>query len=316
MLALASMERWSVLTMPIVLRSSNKHQSAMTSDGCPRVDENRRWYNRRAMKKFEDAVVVLTGAAGGIGRATTSRLVERGACVVAIDNNRDGLSELALEHGGAVATRHADLGDLAGIDALATALADDHGPVDVLVNNAGVTVQGELGDMTAAEIDRVLDVDLRAPIHLTRALLPHLAHRGHVVFVSSMAALQPFPTQSTYSAAKAGLRAFAEVLRIESRHLGVSTILPGTIATPFLDNAASHDSATTASLAALMKRFGTPPDRVARAIIDAVVNDRATTRVGLDCHAVSALRWLCPPLLPFLLRQGQRLEWLGRRQPS
>ena len=170
--------------------------------------------------------------------------------------------------------------------------------------------------MTTAEIDKVLDVDLRAPLHLTRALLPHLAHPGHVVFVSSMAAVQPFPTQSTYSAAKAGLRGFAEVLRIESRDLGVSTILPGTIATPFLENADSHDSATTATLADLMQRFGTSPDRVARAIVDAVENDRPLVRVGWDCHAVSAVRWLCPSLLPFLLRQGQRLAWLGTPRHS
>ncbi|MEQ9325235.1 MAG: SDR family oxidoreductase [Polyangiaceae bacterium] len=263
------------------------------------------------MKRFENAIVVLTGAAGGIGRATTARLVERGAYVVAVDRDRDGLSALARLHGNAVTVRHADLANVDGIDALATSLADEHGPIDVLVHNAGLTVQGELGDMTAAQIDRVLDVDLRAPLQLTRALLPHLAQRGHVVFVSSMAAVQPFPTQSTYSAAKAGLRAFAEVLRIESRNLGVSILLPGTIATPFLDNAESHDVATTAKLAGLMRRFGTPPDRVARAIVQAVERNRPLTRVGWDCHAVSALRWLCPPLLPLLLRQGQRLQWLG-----
>lgn len=268
------------------------------------------------MNNFDDALVVLTGAAGGIGRATTSQLVALGARVVAIDKSRSGLEALARMHGEAVVTHEADLGDGDRIDRLARTIARAHGPIDVLIHNAGLTVQGELADMTAAEIDKVLDVDLRAPLQLTRALLPHLSHRGHVVFVSSMAAVQPFPTQSTYSAAKAGLRAFAEVLRIESRHLGVSVILPGTIATPFLENADSHDAATTASLAELMQRFGTRPERVAGAIVDAVRNDRKTVRVGWDCHAVSAVRWLWPELLPSLLRRAQRLQWLTRGRAS
>ncbi|HHH30051.1 MAG TPA: SDR family oxidoreductase [Polyangiaceae bacterium] len=268
------------------------------------------------MTSLEDAVVVLTGAAGGIGRATTARLVERGAQVVAVDKDRPGLAALTRAHGGTVTSYDVDLGDLSRLDALATAVTEAHGPVDALVHNAGLTVQGEFRDMTTAQIQRVLDIDLRSPIELTRAFLPRLAESAQVVFVSSMSAIQPFPTQSTYSAAKAGLRAFAEVLRIESTTLGVSVVLPGTIATPFLENADTHDAKTTASLAELMLRFGTDPDRVAAAIVSAIERGRPVVRVGWDCYTVSAVRWLCPELLPRLLRRARRLRWLGRSRPA
>ncbi|MEZ4439147.1 MAG: SDR family oxidoreductase [Polyangiaceae bacterium] len=261
------------------------------------------------MTPLTDAVVVLTGAAGGVGRATTQALLARGARVVAVDLDATGLDEMA---GPRVEVLQADLAELAAIEDLATRLHAIHGRIDVLVNNAGLTVHGRFDAMTTEEIDRVIDVDLRAPIHLTRAVLPRLSAGGHVVFVSSMAGLEAFPTQTTYCAAKYGLRGFGAALRLELERsgIGASTVLPGTIATPFLANAHTHHAHTTRRLAYLMQRFGTPPERVANAIVRGIERNRGTLRVGWDCWAVSAAAWLAPPLVPFLLRQVQRLDLL------
>ena len=144
-----------------------------------------------------------------------------------------------------------------------------------------------------------------------------LRGRGHITFVSSMAGIQAFPTQTTYSAAKFGLRGFGAALRMElaSERVGVSTILPGTIATWFLAAAPSHNAATTRRLARAMQRFGTSPHRVARAIVRGIERNRGTLRVGWDCWLVSGLAWVAPPLLPALLGRALRPSPLGETDP-
>ncbi len=266
------------------------------------------------MARLDQAVVLLTGAAGGIGASTTRLLLQRGAKVVAVDRDAEGLQRLVAEHGARVSAHVVDLSALGEIDALADELWAVHRRIDVLINNAGLTVHGFFSGMSAEEVDRVLDVDLRAPLHLTRAVLPKLGRGGHLVFVSSMAGLVAFPTQSTYSSAKFGLRGFAAALRIElaQEEIGVTTVLPATIATEFLSNAQSHDERTTEKLAALMTRFGTSPERVARAIVRGIERDRGTLRVGWDCWLLSALAWACPSLVPFVLRQVHRRRMLGK----
>lgn len=262
------------------------------------------------MTRLADAVVLLTGAAGGIGAATTRALLDRGARVIGVDRDADGLAKLA---GPGFTGRTADLRDRGGFADLVADVLGIHGRIDVLVNNAGLTVHGRFAGMDADAVDSVLDVNLLAPIHLTRCVLPHLARGGHIVNVSSMAGLRAFPTQSTYSASKFGLKGFGDALRIElaEEGIGVSTVLPGAIATRFLANAQSAEPDTTGTLSGLMLRFGTSPDRVARAIVRGIERNRGTLRVGWDCWALSAADWICPPLVPFILRQVQARKLLG-----
>ncbi len=238
-----------------------------------------------------------------------------------MDRDEAGLQELAssLPASCEVSRHGVDLAELGGLDDLAAAVVDRHGGAHVLINNAGLTVHGAFEDYSAADIDRVLDVDLRAPLHLVRAFLPHLvaAAPAHVVNVASLAGLSGFPFQSTYSAAKFALRGFGQALRPElaARGIGVTTVLPGTVATPFLRTAASHDRDTSDRLARLMMNHGAPPARVARAIERAIRRDRAVVRVGWDCHAVAWCNQLCPPLIPWVLRLAYRGGWLGAKVP-
>lgn len=290
------------------------------------------------MRHFTDKIVVLTGAAGGIGRALARRFANDGARLALIDRDVAGLKELRGELETSVAKDRlslhvADLADPATPAVLAAELRHAYGGIDVLLNNAGLTVHGTFADHTPSEIDRVLDVDLRAVLQLTHACLPLLrdgarraaAHDvrkplatgplAHIGIVASMAGVVAFPYQSVYSAAKFGLRGFAQALRCElsAERIGVTAVLPGTTATDFLTRAASHDSSASTRLAALMRRYGTAPARVAEAMHAALAADRGEVRVGWDCHLLTALAQLAPPLLPALLSAGFRQQLLGRR---
>jgi len=264
------------------------------------------------MRELHGRTAVVTGAAGGIGSRVAHRLARSGMSLALVDRDAEGLGALAdaLPAPTRVTTHVADLAEVTSFPALADAVAGAHDGVHVLVSNAGLTVHGRFADHTPADLDRVLDVDLRAGLHLVHALLPHLraAEEAHVVLVASMAALLAFPYQSAYSAAKFGLRGFGHALRIElsAEAIGVTTVLPGTIATGFLAAARSHDVETSARLAGLMRRHGTSPERVAAAVERGVRRNRGEVRVGWDAHLVAALGRLAPRLLPGLLGLAYR----------
>jgi len=170
--------------------------------------------------------VLLTGATGGLGRAIAQALHERGAHLLLSGRNEQALAELVGELGNADALA----ADLANRDDV-SALPERAGQVDILVHNAGLPGSGRLESFTPEEIDRALDVNLRAGMQLARALLPAMLERGsgHLVFMSSMAG--KVPVTPVYSATKYGLRGFAAALRddLHGSGVGVSTIFPGPI---------------------------------------------------------------------------------------
>jgi short-subunit dehydrogenase len=172
--------------------------------------------------------VLLTGATGGLGRAIAKALDQRGAHVLLTGRKQDALEALARELRSAEALA-ADLADRGDVDAL----PGRAGQVDILVHNAGLPGSGRLESFTPGEIDRVLDVNLRAAIMLTRALLPAMSERGrgHLVYVSSMSGKIPTVRASVYGATKYGLRGFAGGLRddLHGSGVGVSTVFPGPI---------------------------------------------------------------------------------------
>ena len=174
------------------------------------------------------ARVLLTGATGGLGRAIAHALDERGAHLILTGRRQAALAELA----GALRSAEPLAADLADRDDVAT-LPDRADRVDILVHNAGLPGSGRLESFSEDEIDRVLDVNLRAGIMLTRAFLPAMATRGrgHLVYVSSMSGKIPTVRASVYAATKYGLRGFAGALRddLHGTQIGVSTVFPGPI---------------------------------------------------------------------------------------
>jgi short-subunit dehydrogenase len=237
---------------------------------------------------------LVTGASGGLGQAIARGLVQRGASVVLSARQVDVLEALAAETGGRVIP--CDLADRAAVERL----AQETGPVDVLIANAGVSIAGRVERSSIEEIDRVLDVNLRAPIVLARLLCEGMAERGggHVVFISSLNGKLGTPRTSLYAATKFGLRGFAQSLRedLRPRGVGVSTIFPGFIR----DAGMHHDSGVK-----LPPYVGTKsPDDVARAVIRAIERDRGEIDVApLGLRVGTAIGAMAPEVAATVQRK-------------
>jgi short-subunit dehydrogenase len=233
------------------------------------------------------STVLLTGATGGIGQAIARAFAARGAGLVLSGRRTDVLEPLAAEVRGRLLA--ADLGDRSAVSRLAA----DAGAPDVLVFNAALPASGQLLEYSEEQLDRALEVNLRAPIALTRALVPTMVRRGrgHIVYISSLQGKAAAPRSSLYSATKFGLRGFALSLREDlwPYGVGVSVVLPGFIrdAGMFADSGAK-----------LPPGIGTrTPDQVATAVIRAIEHNRAETSVApLGLRVGSALAGLAPQI--------------------
>lgn len=177
--------------------------------------------------RLPGARALVTGATGGIGGAIARALHAHGATVVLSGRREELLEELGSALGDRAEAAPADLAEPDGPARLAAAA----GAVDVLVANAALPASGRLEDFDSEEIDRSIAVNLRAPIQLTRALLPGMLERGrgHVVLVSSLSGKVASPRSALYSATKFGLRGFAAGLRedVEPLGIGVTVVFPG-----------------------------------------------------------------------------------------
>ena len=188
--------------------------------------------------RLAGSIAIVTGASHGIGRATARAFAVRGATVVASGLHEQELADLAGDIGGSHLT--VDVRDPAHADALVKHAVDRHGRLDVVVVNAGVGHAGPVAEMSAARVADLVDINVRAPLLLTRAALPALLDQrsGAIVLVSSIAGRMPVAGEAVYSATKAAIEAFAEPLREELRGTGVtvSTVAPGVVATRFFED--------------------------------------------------------------------------------
>jgi short-subunit dehydrogenase len=214
--------------------------------------------------------VLVTGASGGIGEAIARAVAPRGAQLILSGRRRVVLEPLGLELGARVIV--ADLSRREEVERLVA----EAGQIDVLIANAGLPAGGLLGDFTQEHIDRLLEVNLRAPIALARAFTPGMVERrrGHALFVSSLQGKAATPVSSIYCAAKFGLRGFALALREDLRAdgVGVSVVLPG-----FIRDAGMFADAR----ATLPPGVGTrSPRDVAEGVISAIERNRAEVEVA------------------------------------
>ena len=238
--------------------------------------------------------VLLTGATGGLGNAIARALGDRGAKLLLTGRRTDVLDPLAEELGGRALA--ADLADHAAVEKLAAAAAD----TDVLVANAGLPADGPVLEYTPEQIDRALDVNLRAPLVLARALSEHMVTRGtgHIVFMSSLAGKVATGNAALYSATKFGVRGFAWGLRQDLRDtgVGVSVVSPGLIrdAGLFADSGVAPPPGSAARTA----------NDVADAVVEAIERDRAEIVVGSVGEKVwGALGALTPSTLAYVNRR-------------
>ncbi|MEC3915441.1 SDR family NAD(P)-dependent oxidoreductase [Nocardia sp. CDC160] len=248
------------------------------------------------------AKILLTGATGGIGHTLAAELAGRGGEMVLTGRRIDLLEPLAERLG--VRAIPADLTDRDAIDKLLR----DAGDIDILIANAALPAGGLLTEFSMAELDRALDVNLRAPIVMAKLAAQQMAarRRGHLVFMSSLAGKTATALDSLYSATKFGLRGFALALREDMRphNVGVSTLFPGYIR----DAGMVVDSGVT-----LPRGIGTrSPRDVAQATIRAIEKNRAEIDVAPPNLRLIALLGGIAPTLTAAIQRALGAETISR----
>lgn len=185
--------------------------------------------------RFEGKVAIVTGAAGGIGRAIAERLAAEGARVALTDLNAEAAGRIAAALPDARGYG-CDVSDEATVEATAARVVADLGHLDVVVNNAGMMLFRPIADLTGTDWLRVLGVDLMGAVHFTRALFRHATEGGVVVNVASVHAVETTPDVAPYAAAKAAMLSLTRSTAIEgvTRGIRANAVLPGAIDTPML----------------------------------------------------------------------------------
>lgn len=266
---------------------------------------------------YHSANAVVTGAASGIGAALAHRLAARGSDLVLLDRDAERLATVVS----AVRTAHPDrrvdpvVVDLASAAATAEAAEQvrvRHPRIRLLVNNAGVALGGRFDQVTLDEFQWVVDINFRAVVQLTHALLPALkAEPGaHLVNVSSLFGLIAPPGQAAYSATKFAVRGFTEALRHEliADGIGVTSVHPGGIATRITENARIGSGVNRDDYEAGRRQFdrmlSIPPARAAEVILRGVERRRPRVLIGWSAKLPDLIARIAPASYGRLLRVG------------
>lgn len=252
-----------------------------------------------SVKTLDDKVVVITGAASGIGRALAVDVARRRARVAISDVDETGLAETArlAEAAGAreVRSDRLDVADRAAVASYAGAVAEHFGRVDVVVNNAGVALVGDVEDLDYTDMDWIMGINFWGVVHGSKEFLPHLVASGdgHLVNMSSLFGLMSVPGQSMYNAAKHGVRGFSEALREEllvaGHRVAVTVVHPGGVKTEIVRNARVSAREDQGRIVRLFdeRMARTSAEDAARVIVErGILGGKARLLVGRDAHAL------------------------------
>ncbi|MGQ1796055.1 SDR family NAD(P)-dependent oxidoreductase [Kocuria oceani] len=277
--------------------------------------------------RFSGATAVLTGAAGGIGEQLAHGLAARGAHLVLVDRDEPGLEGVA----GTIRRRHpevrvrtvvADLAELSALPAVTDRILAEHPRIDLLVNNAGVALGGTFEQVSAEEFDWLMDINFRAPVILTRRLLPALLATpgSHLVNLSSLFGLIAPPGQVAYAASKYAVRGFTEGLRHElAGRVGVTVVHPGGVRTRIAESARTPAGAPAEEAAAGREGFAAllsyPAERAAADILEAVERRRGRLLVAPSAVLPDLAARLFPGTYWSVLQRARPLlQRLSRRR--
>ena len=259
---------------------------------------------RVAARSIRGSRVLITGASRGIGSGIAREVASRGAHPILIARNRAALDELASELGHACVFA-ADLSETEHLADLVAAI-EQSGPIDVLVNNAGVDLTGRFWELDPRRIEHLVRLNLIAPMLLCRAVLPGMlrAGNGHLVNVSSLAATNTLPGLVPYGSSKAGLSHFTACLRSELRGTPITTTLVqiGPVEGEMMAGLRAHPPTRRAvdRLSRLRLSFDLPMDGVVMKVVDAIERRRR--------HVVMPAR---DRAFPALVEMPRRMtEWL------
>ncbi|MFF6973172.1 SDR family oxidoreductase [Streptomyces tsukubensis] len=273
-------------------------------------------------ERFGGRLVLVTGAASGIGRATALAFAAAGARVVAVDRDAGGAArtaELARRAGALKAWAEVvDVSDEGAMEKLAAKVAGEYGVVDVLVNNAGIGMSGPFLETSSEDWRKVLDVNLWGVIHGCRLFGRQMADRGqggHIVNIASAAAYQPSRSLPAYGTSKAAVLMLSQSLRAElaDRDIGVTAVCPGFINTGITSTSrftgvdAAEERRRQRRAARLYELRNYPPEKVADAILRAVLRNSAVVPVTPEARGTLLLSRFAPKVLRGLARVEPRL---------
>jgi NAD(P)-dependent dehydrogenase (short-subunit alcohol dehydrogenase family) len=247
----------------------------------------------------------ITGSSAGLGRALVTELLARGETVAATARDPDALSDLRSPAGKPPWTARLDVTDPDGIRQVVDAAARELGRIDVAVSNAGYALFGAAEEATGEQVERQIRTNLTGPIHLARALLPHLRAQGHgrIIQISSVFGQATMPGMAVYHATKWGVEGFFESLAAEVKGfgIGVTIVEPGSVRTSFTGRSKEVTAAlpayqrtpagnTRRVVEAGLVRYPGDLAKVAAAIIDAATAPVAPLRLTLGSDAYALIR--------------------------
>lgn len=267
-------------------------------------------------RRFENQTVLITGASSGVGEAAARLFAAEGAQVILVARTATTLQKVAKDIGDHALAFPTDVADPEQLTALVDRVRHDVGDVHVLVNNAGFNHRGELADTDPAGLAHIIDVNLKAPILLSRALLPQLLQlpKAAIVNVASIAGQVPLPGEATYSASKFGLRGFSMALadELHDSNVSVSIVSPGPIDTGFL----THDIDTVPDL--VFSQPMSTAEEVAAAVLDCADDGKLERTLPQLSGMLATAGYLLPNmpryLRPLLERQGRAAKAKYRKE--
>ncbi len=271
------------------------------------------------MRKLQGANALVTGASGGIGAHIVRALAAEGVNIVASGRREEALAEvvaLARQAGVRAELVVAELADADEAGSLIERSERVLGPIDVLVNNAGVEIAAAYAKYTPEEMTSTVNLNLTAPMLLTHAVLPGMQQRGrgHVVFISSVAGMIPPAYQAPYAATKAGLIALTQSLRAEylNTTIGFSVVCPGFVAGDGMYQRMADQGLTSNRLMGT-----TSTERIASAVTTAIRRNRSVLiDSGAPVRPVLALGALAPTIIERAVPRTGLTEMMRRHAAS
>ena len=271
------------------------------------------------MKTLKDRVAVVTGAAGGIGRATSIELARNG-CVLAIsDVNESGLAETAdtiRALGARVCAHKVNVGDKERMRQYPDEVVAEHGAVHIVVNNAGVTIGGSFEETSLEDWEWLMGINFWSVVYGCKFFLPHLkrAGEGHIVNMSSMWGLMGIPQQSAYGTSKFAIRGLSETLWIELKRLNicVTTVIPSGVRTEIANTMRFKNNNIIDSFRDTINTSPLTAEQCARSIVQAIMNNKMRVLVGQQAFFIDFFKRLSP-VLPQIMayKNYQRGEFTG-----
>ncbi len=258
------------------------------------------------MKTLKDKVAAITGAGSGIGRMLAVNLAKAGCHLAISDINGQGLNETAgmlTEYGVNVTTHLVDVSKRDQVEQYAANVVEQHGRVDIIINNAGVAVADTVEDVSYEDFEWVMGINFWGVVYGTKAFLPYLKKQpeSYIVNISSINAMVPFRNNGPYNCAKFAVRGLNETLIMElaGTPVRIMSVHPGGIDTDIARNARFRKAANpNLDREATVNMFGkvarTSPDKAARIIIAGMKKNRQRQLVGLDAHLLDLLKRMFP----------------------